>query len=279
MQKTQKIVSVGFLLICLFSGASLRGQQDVKSNSRTPQASQTSVAIESKPGEFSDKETGVHFNYPIEMKRLDPLADMESGHENVYGVSGENDPEHQQAMNCIRPLLDVELPQDYSPQRLASLDGIWVDDTKEYKDSAKPEPIIGKILLLESIRSCLPKKLQSDDDDALRSIAMGFVKQPGIEPVSDPFWIEVAKQKMHVNSGCGRPIVNGQLAPAPVLIMSMSTAWHGHLLIWVFISNDTQTFNEMTKSLVKFGDGSWATMFAANLGINGTGTPLKILPK
>jgi hypothetical protein len=61
--------------------------------------------------------------------------------------------------------------------------------------------------------------------------------------------------------------------------MAMSTQWRGHLLGWMFVSNDTEIFNEMTKSLVQFGDGAWGPMFAANLGPRGSGTPLTILPR
>jgi hypothetical protein len=280
MQPIRKTVPASFLLVCLLSVTPLSGQQDAKPNSPTLHDAHANASLESKPGEFTDKETDLQFNYPVEMSRLDTLANMESGHESWYGVSGENDPEHQKAKNCFRSLLDVELPENYAPDRLASLDGVWVDDTKEYKESAKPESIIGRILLIEIVRSCLPKKLQNHDDDALREVAMELTSAPGIEPVSDPFWLEVAEQKMHVNSGCGRLIVNGQLAPSPVVLLSMSTTWHGHLLLWVFTSNDRQTFDEMTKSLVKFGNGSWATMFTPNLGAKGTGfTSLKILPK
>jgi hypothetical protein len=57
-----------------------------------------------------------------------------------------------------------------------------------------------------------------------------------------------------MNSGGGRPVVNGQQSPAPIVIMSMATQWRGHLLGWTFVSNDTEVFNETTKSLVKFGN-------------------------
>jgi hypothetical protein len=134
-------------------------------------------------------------------------------------------------------------------------------------------------LLIEIVRDCLPKKLQKNENDALGSIAMSFLSVPGIERMPKPLWYEVGKQKVHMNSGAGRPIVNGQLAPAPIIIMSMTTQWRAHLLAWVFTSNDTDIFNEITKSLVQFGDGAWGPMFAANIGPKGSGTPMTILPK
>jgi hypothetical protein len=232
-----------------------------------------------KPGEFYDKELDLHFNYPVEMQSLDAGAEMESGHQNIYGVSGENDPEHQKAKHCARFLLDAKLPQDKAPQRPANLDGVWVDNSKEYKESRKPEPIFAQILVIEFVRDCLPKKLQKNENDALGSIALGFVSIPGIERMPKPLWYEVGKQKIHMNSGAGRPIVDGQLAPTPIFIMSMATQWRGHLLAWVFTSNDTEIFNEMTKSLAQFGDGAWGPMFAANIGPKGSGTPMNVLPK
>ena len=59
----------------------------------------------------------------------------------------------------------------------------------------------------------------------------------------------------------------------------MTTQWRGHLLAWVFTSNDTEIFNQITKSLVQFGDGSWGPTFAPNIGPKGSGTPINILPK
>ena len=233
----------------------------------------------SQPGEFYDKGLDLHFNYPVEMHTLDASADMESGHLSAYGVSGENDPEHQKAKRCMRPFLDAELPVDKAPQRAANLKGVWVDDSREYKESRKPEPIFAKMVFVEILRDCLPKKLQKNENDALGSIALGFVSEPGIERMPKPLWYEIGKQKIHMNSGAGRPTINGQLAPAPIFIMSMTTQWRGHLLAWIFTSNDTEIFNQMTKSLVKFGDGAWSPMFAANIGPNGSGTPMTILPK
>jgi hypothetical protein len=232
-----------------------------------------------KPGEFYDKNLALHFNYPTEMRTLDPRADIERGHHNISGPSGTNDPEHSEAEGCDRPLLDAELPQDKAPQRAANLDGVWVDDSKEYKESRKPEPISAHILMMEVVRDCLPQELQKNENDALGSIALSLVSKPGIKRMPKPMWYEVGMQKIHMNSGAGRPIVNGRLASAPILIMSMATQWRGHLLAWVFTSNDTEVFNGITKSLVEFGDGPWGPMLEANLGPKASGTPMTITPK
>lgn len=260
------------------------GQQDAKRNAEKP-ASQlgaepkASDVTATKPGEFYDQKLDLHFHYPVEMHILDPCAEMELGHQNLYGVSGENDPEHQEAKRCTRFLLDADLPEDKAPKRAANLGEVWIDDSKEYKESRKPVSIFAKILLVEIVRECLPKELQKNENDALGSIAMTFVSGPGMEPMGKPLWYEVGKQKIHMNSAGGRPIVSGQLAPAPILIMSMTTQWHGHLLAWVFTSNDLEIFNATTKSLAQFGDGPWGPMFAANIGPKGSGTPMTILPK
>ena len=82
-----------------------------------------------------------------------------------------------------------------------------------------------------------------------------------------------------MNSGAGRPIVDGHLASAPIIIMSMATQWRAHLLAWVFSSNDTEVFNGITKSLVQFGDGPWEPMLASNVGPRGSGAPMTIAPK
>ena len=214
-----------------------------------------------KTGEFYDKELDLHFNYPLEMQTLDGSAQMESGHRNIYGVSGDDDPEHQKARRCDRILLDAELPRDKAPQRAANLDGVWVDDTKEYRDSRKPEPIFAQIVMMEFVRDCVPQNVQENVDDVLGSMAMSVLSEPWINRMPKPLWYEVGKQKIHMNSGAGRPVINGQLAPAPIVIMSMATEWRGHLLMWMFTANDTEIFNKITKSQVQFGNGPWGTMF------------------
>jgi len=266
------------ILVCgLVPSAS--GQQEAKpkapaSASKTAARRKVKPVTAAKPGEFYDKELNLHFHYPIEMRTLDANAEKERGHQDVSSVSGANDPEQVEAKRCERPLLEAELPEDRGPQRVANLDGVWTDESKEYKESRKPEPVSAKILMIEIVRVCLPAELQKNENDALGSIEMSFVSQPGIKRMLEPLWYELGNQKIHVNSGAGRPIVNGNLASAPVLIMSMTTQWRGHLLAWVFTSNDIQIFNEITKSLVQFGDGEWGQMFAANVGPKGSGTRL-----
>jgi hypothetical protein len=247
----------------------------------TPSQAQPSEASGHKPGIFYDKTLDLSFNYPVEMRTLDMMSDMERGHQNLYGQSGENDPEHREAKRCVHPLLDADLPEDKAPQRLASLEGVWIDDSKGYKESYKPQPIYAKIVLVEFDRACLPKNLQKDKnvDEVLHNMALSAVAEPGIQAMPNPIWYEIGKQKIHMNSGAGRPIVNGQPEPAPVMIMAMATEWRGHLLEWVFTANDTEIFNEITKSLVRFGDGPWSPMFAPNIGPKGSGTTINVLPK
>jgi len=260
------------------------GQQGAKASADKP-ASQTGAGRKAgavtaaKPGEFYDKKLALHFNYPTEMRTLDPRADIERGHQNISGTSGANDPEHSEAEGCDRPLLDAELPPDNAPQRTANLDGVWSDDSKEYKEPRKPEPISAHILMMEVVRDCLPQELQKNENDALGSIALSLVSKPGIKRMPTPMWYEISKQKIHMNSGAGRPIVDGRVASAPIIIMSMSTQWRGHLLAWVFSSNDTEVFNGITKSLVQFGDGPWGPMLASNVGPRGSGAPMTITPK
>jgi hypothetical protein len=244
---------------------------------QTSQSRASPTAAGNDAGKFYDQALDLHFNYPIEMRVLDADADMESGHINIFGAPGDTDPEHIKSKQCTRTLLDAQLSEGYAPERLAKMDE-WIDDTQEYKDSRRPEPISGKILIVELRQECIPKKERKNRDGILGGMALGFVSLPGIQRQPRPLWFDVGGQKLHMNSGAGRPIINGKLASAPTLIMAMAGEWRGHLLAWVFNCNDTQTFNEMTKSLVKFGDGAWAVMFPPNIGPKGAGTPMKISP-
>jgi hypothetical protein len=253
------------------------GQNTESQASTAPEAHE--LTSQSDSGRFYDKGLEVHFNYPVEMKLLDGSSDMEIGHRNIFGMPGDTDPEHQEAKRCMKIILDACLPADKAPNRAADIQGLWVDDSKEYRESRKPEAIYAKILMVELLPDCVPKKLRKKEDDVLASMALSAVSMPGIGRMPKPIWYESGKQKIHMNSGVGRPIVNAQLASAPLIIMSMATQWREHLLAWVFTSNDTEIFNEMTKSMVQFGDGPWGTMFAANIGSKGSGTPMTILPK
>ena len=122
----------------------LHSQTNAGPSSAANSASEQSESA-AKPGMFYDKQLDLSFNYPVEMCTLDMAAEMESGHKNIFGTSGDADPKHQEAKRCTHPLLDAELPEDKAPQRAATLDGIWVDDSREYKDSRKPQPIFAKI--------------------------------------------------------------------------------------------------------------------------------------
>jgi len=236
------------------------------------------LTSQSNSGKFYDKEMDLHFNYPVEMKLLDGASDMEIGHRNIFGMPGDTDPEHQQAERCMKILVDACLPADKAPQRNADIQELWVDDSKQYKESRKAEPIYAKMLMVELLPECVPKRFRKKEDDVLASMALSAVSMPGIGRMPKPIWYEIGRQKIHMNSGVGRPIVNSEVAPAPLIIMSMATEWRGHLLDWVFTSNDTEIFNEMTKSIVRFGDGPWSPMFAPNIGPKGAGTPMTILP-
>jgi hypothetical protein len=99
--------------------ATASNQQGAKTNSVPPALQPTAPKAEilnvSKPGMFYDKELDLHFNYPVEMRALDAATDMEIGHRNIFGVSGDNDPEHQEAKRCMHVLLDADLPAEKAP--------------------------------------------------------------------------------------------------------------------------------------------------------------------
>ncbi len=230
------------------------------------------------PGEFYDKELDLHFNYPVEMDLVDAAAAMESGHLNIYGVPSAGDPEHQEARKCVRPLLSAELPEEKAPKRAPDLSAVWVEDPKDTQ-LQRDEAITASVFIVEIQRNCVPKDVRKNDDAALHSIALSLVSAPGIQKMPDPWWYELGKQKIHMNSGAGRVLLPAGRTTGPIFIMATATSWRGHLIAWVFTSNDTQTFNEITKSLVRFGDNAWSPMFPPNIGPKGSGTPVNVLPK
>jgi hypothetical protein len=98
------ILLLGSMLATMFASGQQEAKPNTETKSQTGKERQTSDVTAGKPGELYDKNLEMHFNYPVEMRTLDFSAEMESGHQNIYGISGENDPEHQEAKRCIRPL-------------------------------------------------------------------------------------------------------------------------------------------------------------------------------
>ena len=267
-----------WLVGCVWMSISLHAQE-AKPNTPAPAAASPAQVSTAEPGRFYDKDLDIHFNYPVEMEVRDAAADMAYSHIALDGKPGDSSLSIQQDDHCFRSLLNVNLPAEKAPKRMADIQNIWID-SEENKSSRVAEPIMAKIEVVEFARDCLPKDIKKKDDEALRVIARSYVSISGLKH-PDPWWFEVAGQKMHMDSGVGRPIVNGKLANAPIIDMAMSMAWKGHLLTWIFMSNDVEIFNGMTKSIVQFGNGPWGTMFPTNFGPkgSGSGTPVTVLPK
>jgi hypothetical protein len=253
------------LLFCVGSGHSQQSPAEV-----TPDA-----GLVIAPGQFYAKDLDLHFNFPVEMKVVDMFAKIEQGHHAIFGVAGDTDAEHKEANRCVRPLLDAELPEDKAPQRRPSLAPVLPD-----APGAKEErPIYAEILFTEVLSDCLPKKLRKNDDAVLFDLAATPTSGPGVAPITKPLWYEIGKQKIHMTAGAGRVSANGRAVTEPLLIMAMATQWHGHVLLWTFTSNDREIFNELTKSVVQFGNTAPAQMFPPNIGPKGAGTPMTVLPK
>jgi hypothetical protein len=74
---------------------------------------------------------------------------------------------------------------------------------------------------------------------------------------------------LHLGLAAGRPTENGKLSPNALVMMGMSAKWHGHFLAWMFLSNDLDTFNKITKSQIQFGKNTPAPMFKADVTPHG----------
>jgi hypothetical protein len=270
---------VAAILFQVCAAAPSHGQQSGNSSPESGSQPKSERASAPAPGEFYDKELNLHFNYPVEMDLVDWTAAMESGHLAIYGASGTGDPEHEQAKKCVRPLLSAELPEEKAPKGVPDLSDVWVEDPKERTASPQDKAISASIYIVEIQRSCIPKDARKNEDAVLSGIALGFVSAPGLQKMPAPWWYELGKQKIHMNSGAGRILLPGGRTTSPIFMMCMATSWQGHLLAWIFTSNDTKTFNEITKSMVRFGDNAWSPMFAPNVGPKGSGTPVNVLPK
>jgi len=146
----------------------------------------------------------------------------------------------------MRILLDMELPKENAPQCDADIGNLWVDHSKEYKESRKVEPIFVKNAHCGASTGMRTKKAQKE--------AEGYSGEPG------------AERRFHARD---RVHTKAHLASAP--------RYRDHLLEWVITSNDTQIFNVLT-TVVRFGNGSWGRMFAPKLGPKGSGTPVNMLP-
>lgn len=146
---------------------------------------------------FTDAELGFSVRYPMEFKAEAPqnlFAVMRAGHQELFGTSPDNDPEHQQAERCMRPLLYATsttiLPAEgKAPVPLAGED---VDGSPD------------SVMVMDVERSCIAKKLKSDK--ALTQLTGTVLNIPGLKQVVPQMWFQGGDGR-HIHSGMAAGVV------------------------------------------------------------------------
>jgi hypothetical protein len=209
--------------------------------------------------EWSNESLNLRFMYPGELVRRDPAEALKDEHLMLYGIPGGQTKELADATRCLKPLLSLELP--------TSGGSITRTETKNPDGSItvtmKPA-LLGTILLADLDIDCMTPEQQVMAHDLQTHLVDVLGKVPGMHSVLQPSVYLIERQAMHMAAAQGQPISQDADAPTDPLLsytLAFSTSWNNHLLVWYFSSNNAGMMNRMTKSTVKFGSASVATLY------------------
>lgn len=166
---------------------------------------------------YTNTELSFTIAYPKEFTPgtvMDLSAVMDRGHRAAYGTAPDTDPEHQEAVRCMHPLL-------YATAGAGSA-------SQESKEA--PDDSLDWILIIDVDRSCMPKKLKGEK--ALTALAGTILHMPDFTQLVQQMWF-VAGGDRRIHSGMagtmltlGAPSTdNGAPAPprkVPYYVMASS---------------------------------------------------------
>jgi len=265
---------------CLFGITLLIGQAFAQSApkptdaSAPPPSATTPTDNAAKDTVYKNDALGIVFRYPADLVPADAKTIADRGHKIIYGNDPESDPEHVQSEKCTIPLLTAGIPETAGPT--TGTVTISLGENGKPHVNIEPAPN-GLIMLTELDRSCLPKKISTND--ALGNMASTAQKIPGMKPVDKQMWYEVDKHKIHFSAAYGRlsaQQLGGKKVDAEqVLVATLSVESNGHLLMWMIMANSEELFNRLLASKVQFGSGPVLPLFPLTIG---NGPPVKLVP-
>lgn len=210
---------------------------------------------------------GIAFFYPSDLVLGDAKTVADRGHRAIYGNEPESDPEHVQSEKCMHYLMMADVPEGTAPATLT-----LGEKGKPYVNIEPPPN--GSIMLAEVDRSCLPKKISTND--ALGNMASMAQKIPGMKPIDKQIWYEVDKHKVHCSASYGRMSAGGKkVADEESAVATISVESNGHLVLWMIMANSEALFNRLLASKVQFGSEPVLPLFPLTIG---NGPPVKLVP-
>jgi hypothetical protein len=187
--------------------------------------------------EWENEALKLRLFYPSDLVKADTAQVMQGDQLTLSGFSGATDPKLAEITHCLRPALLLNLPSSGVPQTAAT------------------------ILLAELDIECLNSKHESGSTTLLNDMAEIVNKVPGMKSIAQPATYTIGWQKVHMAAAQGQPSGTAQL-----YTMGLSTNWNSHLLVWYFASNDIDTLNRITKTIVRFGRDQAAPLYPLTIG-------------
>ena len=265
-------IAVCSLGITLLLGQVFAQDQAKPADHETPPAAKTPTVNSAKDIVYKNDALGITFSYPNDLVLADTKRVADRGHQAIYGNDPASDPEHVQSEKCMVPLLTAEIPEAAGP----TLGNITIGEKGKPYVNIEPAPN-GLIMLAELDRSCLPKKISTND--ALGNMASTAQKIPGMKPIDQQMWYELDKHKVHFSAAYGRlsaQQLGGRKADAEeVAVATLSVESNKHLVLWMIMANSEELFNRLLSSKVQFGSGPMLPLFPLTIG---EGPPVKLVP-
>ncbi len=193
--------------------------------------------------EWENESLKLRLFYPSDLEKSD-AGQVLNGHSSPFNSSGAPDPKLAEEMNCLRPILYLNLPGSGASQ---------------------PATVYGFILLAELDVTCLTEE-QQNKTNLLSDIAEIVNRLPSLEmkPMAQPATYTIGLQKVHMAAAQGH--YQAPSVPSPLYAMGISTNWNSHLLVWYFGSNNIDTLNRITKTTVRFGRDQAAPLYPLTIG-------------
>jgi hypothetical protein len=107
-------------------------------------------------------------------------------------------------------------------------------------------------------QQCLPAEFKGREDEVLSGFASSVGEEPGMKLIGQPMWYEVEGHKVH--AGIARSAENSAkstnpTAPPTDYLASATVNIGGHLMIFMFETQDLYSLNKLVHGTVQFGNG------------------------
>jgi hypothetical protein len=258
-----KVHASAWLLVFLLSCASVEAQNPAPASKPLPAAQPVPLAttvpgketpqeVEQLVGKsvaYTNSEIGFSFSYPAELH----AQSAESLAAKWKQATDKSDPKYKATDACTHVLLHAERKDE--PGVGASI--------AIYGEGHSPKtvitvPVAGSVTITEMNQQCLPAEFKGREDEVLSAFASSVGEEPGMKLIGQPMWYEVEGHKVH--AGKARSAENSAkstnpTAPPTDYLASATVNIGGHLMIFMFETQDLYSLNKLVHGTVQFGSG------------------------